>query len=83
MLLGRWLDALGIQAQDRLDGVVAGLADEYIGQPVKIDLGVDETDQEWSLIRRGREAQDMDDRWNAFVENQRLYLHRSWTGWGV
>jgi len=25
----------------------------------------------------------MDDKWHAFVEDQRLYLHRSWTGRGV
>jgi len=25
----------------------------------------------------------MDDRWHAFVENDRLFLHRSWTGSGV
>jgi hypothetical protein len=25
----------------------------------------------------------MDDRWHAFVEGGRLYLHRSWTGFGV
>jgi hypothetical protein len=41
------------------------------------------TGHEWSLIRRGRQAQGMDERWHAFVEDQRLYLHRSWTGWGV
>ena len=41
------------------------------------------TSQEWNLIRRGHRSQDMDDRWHAFVEDQRLYLHRSWTGRGV
>jgi len=25
----------------------------------------------------------MDDKWLAFVENDRLFLHRSWTGRGV
>jgi hypothetical protein len=25
----------------------------------------------------------MDDRWHAFVDNDRLYLHRSWTGNGI
>jgi hypothetical protein len=41
------------------------------------------TSLEWSLIRRGHRSQDMDDKWHAFVEDQRLYLHRSWTGRGV
>jgi hypothetical protein len=25
----------------------------------------------------------MDDKWDAFVEHDRLFLHRSWTGLGV
>lgn len=41
------------------------------------------TDQEWSRIRRGRAPESMDDRWLAFVEDQRLYLHHSWTDSGV
>ena len=38
---------------------------------------------EWAAIRRGHRSRDMDDRWHAFVEGDRLYLHRSWTGHGV
>src|ERR1700732_4511428 len=38
---------------------------------------------EWALIRRGHRAQDMDDKWNALVEDDRLFLHRSWTGRGI
>lgn len=41
------------------------------------------TSHEWDLIRRGHRSQDMDDKWHALVEGQRLYLHRSWTGMGV
>lgn len=41
------------------------------------------TSREWNLIRRGHRSQDMDDKWHAFVEDDRLYLHRSWTGMGV
>jgi hypothetical protein len=25
----------------------------------------------------------MDDKWNSYVEGQRLFLHRSWTGHGI
>jgi hypothetical protein len=39
--------------------------------------------QEWAAIRRGHKSRDMDDRWHAFVERDRLYLHRSWTGHGL
>jgi hypothetical protein len=39
--------------------------------------------EEWATIRRGHRACDMDDRWLAFVEDDWLFLHRSWTGFGV
>lgn len=38
------------------------------------------TEQEWQIIRRGHVPADMDDKWFAFIEHDRLYLHRSWTG---
>jgi hypothetical protein len=38
---------------------------------------------EWAMIRRGHRSRDMDDKWHAFVEANRLFLHRSWTGLGV
>ncbi len=41
------------------------------------------TEAEWQRILRGHHSRDMDDRWNAFVEDQRLFLHRSWTGHGI
>src|SRR5215831_15447474 len=41
------------------------------------------SDEEWDAICRGHRARDMDDKWLAFVENDRLFLHRSWTGFGV
>jgi hypothetical protein len=41
------------------------------------------TDSEWQGIRAGYESHDMDNKWDAFVEGNRLYLHRSWTGYGI
>lgn len=41
------------------------------------------SDAEWALIRRGHRSAEMEDKWNAFVENDRLFLHRSWTGHGI
>ena len=35
---------------------------------------------EWERIEAGHLSQDMDDKWHGYVENDRLYLHRSWTG---
>ena len=34
-------------------------------------------------IAKGYAPMDMDDRWVAFMEDDRLFLHRSWTGLGV
>lgn len=41
------------------------------------------SDEDWVLIRRGHKSADMDDRWHAVVEGQRLSLYRSWTGHGI
>ncbi len=41
------------------------------------------TDDEWMRIRRGLVPEDMDDKWFAFVEGDRLFVHRSATGYGI
>ena len=41
------------------------------------------TDDQWAVIRAGHRAADMDSKWNAFVEDDRRFLHRSWTGHGI
>lgn len=41
------------------------------------------SDAEWATICRGHRPRDMDDKWIAFTENNRLFLYRSWTGYGV
>jgi hypothetical protein len=41
------------------------------------------SDEEWATICWGHWPRDMDDKWLAFVEDDRLFLHRSWTGFGV
>ena len=38
---------------------------------------------EWARIKLGYAAQDMDEKWNVFVEGQTAFLHRSWTGHGI
>ena len=35
---------------------------------------------EWALIRLGSIARNMDEKWSAFVDGNRLHLVRSWTG---
>jgi hypothetical protein len=41
------------------------------------------SDEEWARILAGHASFNMDDKWDAFVEQNRLFLHRSWTGLGV
>lgn len=41
------------------------------------------SDEDWERIRHGYRARSMDEKWNAFVEGDVLFLHRSWTGHGI
>ena len=41
------------------------------------------TDEQWSRIQLGYKSQGMDERWDAIVEDDILFLHRSWTGYCV
>lgn len=51
-------------------------------RPVPAPPGV-WTDAQWRRIKAGYQARDMDERWNAEVIGDRLFLHRSWTGLGI
>lgn len=41
------------------------------------------TEEQWERIKCGYRAQDMDEKWDVFVEDQVAFLHRSWTGNGI
>jgi hypothetical protein len=41
------------------------------------------TEEEWQRIREGHLAGGAADKWNVFVEGDRLYAHRSWSGRGI
>ncbi|TDC78165.1 ADP-ribosylglycohydrolase family protein [Streptomyces hainanensis] len=41
------------------------------------------TPGQWQRVRHGVRSQSMDDRWDAYLEGDHLFLHRSWTGYGV
>ena len=41
------------------------------------------TDDEMDVIRRGYVPWIMDEKWFIFMEQNRLFAHRSWTGLGV
>jgi O-acetyl-ADP-ribose deacetylase (regulator of RNase III) len=38
---------------------------------------------QYAALKRGLKPQAMEDKWFAFFEGDRLYLHRSWTGFGI
>ncbi|MFF2382607.1 hypothetical protein [Streptomyces sp. NPDC058108] len=41
------------------------------------------SDEDWGLIQRGYASRDMDEKWDVFAEGEVVFLHRSWTGYGV
>ena len=41
------------------------------------------TSRDSDLVQSCHKSRDMNDKWNALVERQRLYLYRSWTGMGI
>lgn len=48
---------------------------------IEIDLGF--TDEHFSKLIKGLIPQQMEDKWFIYYENEWIYLHRSWTGYGV
>jgi hypothetical protein len=64
--------------RDDLGGLAPVAAPESIPPPGRVWSALD-----WDYIQLGHKSADMDDRWHAYVEGRRLYLHRSWTGLGV
>lgn len=41
------------------------------------------TEEELSLIQEGHKPQEMEDKWFMFVEKDKLFIHRSWTGFCI
>ncbi|MET7290112.1 hypothetical protein [Streptomyces sp. NPDC005573] len=41
------------------------------------------SDEDWEQIQRGYASRDMDEKWDVFVEGDVVFLHRSWTGYGL
>jgi hypothetical protein len=37
----------------------------------------------WERIQRGHRGRDMDERWDILTEGNIVYVHRSWTGFGI
>ncbi|MEV4418175.1 hypothetical protein [Catellatospora sp. NPDC049609] len=41
------------------------------------------SDEQWEQIKLGWKSRNMDEKWDVFVEGQTVFLHRSWTGFGL
>jgi hypothetical protein len=39
--------------------------------------------RDWERIQLGFHSHGMDERWNVFAEGDTVFLHRSWTGFGI
>ncbi|MFG3229297.1 hypothetical protein ACGF07_31565 [Kitasatospora sp. NPDC048194] len=58
-------------------------------QPIKVPTAIGVlpdriwSDDEWERIQLGYRSRSMDEKWNVVVEGDVVFLHRSWTGFGV
>jgi hypothetical protein len=75
---------LGVQARSRVTRSQFRHPLERIRVPAALPVPAKSWSvREWDRIQAGYQSSDMDDRWHALVENDHLYLHRSWTGFGI
>jgi ADP-ribosyl-[dinitrogen reductase] hydrolase len=56
---------------------------EPMVNPKRIDLSLQFTDEQFSKLTNGLIPHEMEDKWFIFYENDWLFFHRSWTGFGI
>jgi len=56
---------------------------EPIDKPQRIDILMKFTEEQFSKLKLGLIPRAMEDKWFIFYENDWLYFHRSWTGFGI
>ncbi len=54
-----------------------------INNPKRISIIMNFTNRQFSKLTIGLIPQQMEDKWFIFYENNWLYFHRSWTGFGL
>ena len=54
-----------------------------IDTPKKIMIELSFSEEQYNKIIKGLIPQQMEDKWFIFFENNWLYFHRSWTGFGI
>jgi len=70
------------------DGAMAATRNDWKSMPFPTATAVLTIDRryastEFERIKQGSVPQEMDDKWFTYYEEPWLYLHRSWTGFGV
>lgn len=54
-----------------------------IDSPKRIDIDLHFSDKRFAKLIKGIIPQQMEDKWFIYYENEWLYFHRSWTGFGI
>ena len=54
-----------------------------IDNPKRITIDLHLTNKQFSKLKNGLIPQQMEDKWFIYYENEWLYFHRSWTGYGI
>jgi ADP-ribosylglycohydrolase len=54
-----------------------------IDSPKRIDIDLKFTERQFLKLSRGLIPRQMEDKWFIYFENEWLYFHRSWTGFGL
>jgi len=54
-----------------------------ITNPKRIEINLKFNEDQFQTIKKGLIPHVMEDKWFIFFENDILYFHRSWTGYGV
>lgn len=53
---------------------------EMPNESINLDLEINLNEQELELLKKGHIPEEMEDHWFMYFENNKLYIHRSWTG---
>lgn len=56
---------------------------EPIDNPKRIDIALHFTDKQFLKLKNGLIPERFEDKWFIYYENEWLYFHRSWTGFGI
>jgi ADP-ribosylglycohydrolase len=54
-----------------------------IENPHRIEINLHFSDKELAKLKKGLIPQQMEDKWFVYYEDDWLYFHRSWTGFGI